>query len=358
MRFVITNHLDWSLKTKVSWIAKYVDGFELERRDFDPEGRLVWGPDSRLASGLRVVQPVFMREGGELMVVWILGCTVRDTRLTSIIHYVLYHSALTHTDDSDFKWACTLRSMFIHMHMLRFSCAFSTYTAWTYMHLTVSSTQVCVHTGYTRWQTKSVKQKQVPVLKRQRFAIFKPLTRLTSILVPSEECVWSPARSTLMRDSIWPCRRPLWSDSSWLSGCWDPPRCPNRLPCNPARTTWSSGSEPGQTGPARRTVWVRTRGSPAWYSNRRRATNQCQRPKRRPAARGWSTGSPTRGAPLEVAAWRLSPSPGGNADRRSDSPSSTTRCCSSGICGRSCPARGRRRSRPTSRPGCAAGRNR
>ncbi len=176
---------------------------------------------------------------------------------------------------------------------------------------------------------------------------------LTSTLVPSAGCVCTTARSTRTSDSIWPCRAPLGPGCSW-----DPPRSPSRPPSNPARTTWSSGSGPAPTAPARRTAWVRTRGSPAWRSSRARATSQCPRPRRRRGARGRSTGSPTTGAPRELAAWRLSPCPGGNADRRSDSPSSTTRCCSSGRCGRSCSAAGRPRSSPPFRPGCAAGRNR
>lgn len=139
-----------------------------------------------------------------------------------------------------------------------------------------------------------------------------------------------------------------------------PPRSPDRPQCNPAQTTWSSGSGPEPRALARRTGSGPTTGSSACGNNRWPATNQSPHPKRRPAAPGWSTGSPARGAPPALAAPHLSPFPwsGGNADMRSCSPSSTKRCCSSGRCGMSCRSGSRPPRSPPPRPGCAAGRNR
>ena len=180
---------------------------------------------------------------------------------------------------------------------------------------------------------------------------------LTSTLVPTERCEWWSARPRQRGGST--C---LSADRPWLFDCSAPPRSPVRPQWNPAQTTWSSGSGPVPRAPTRRTGSGRTTGSPACGNSRWTATNRSPRPRKRPALPGWSTGSPARGAPPAVAAPHLpsspSPSPGGNAGRRSGSPSSTTRCCSSGRCGMSCRPDCRPLPSPPPRPGCAAGRNR
>lgn len=180
---------------------------------------------------------------------------------------------------------------------------------------------------------------------------------LTSTLVPIERREWLSARSRQRGGSI--C---LFADRLQLYDYSALPPSPVRHQCNPAQTTWSSESGPEPTAPARRTGSGPTTGSPACGNSRRPTTSPSPRPRKRPAAPGWSTGSPARGAPPVSAApyLSLSPSPssGGNASRRSGSPSSKMRCYSNGKCGMSCRSACRPLPSPPPRPGCAAGRNR